>query len=53
MNIIIKLIIIYFIGIYFSYKIIKKNKHAPDSNIIKNLIFYKNKNYYQLIPYRI
>lgn len=41
-------------GLFISKIIFKNNNHAPDSNIIRNIL-YNNKNNikYKLIPYMI
>ncbi len=41
-------------GLFISKFIFKNNNHAPDSNIIKNILYNNNNNIkYKLIPYMI
>ena len=43
----------FILGLYISKLIFKNNCHAPDSNIIKNMIYMDNNIKYKLIPYEI
>jgi len=46
-------IISFIFGIYISKLLFKNNNHAPDSNIIKNIIYDNGIFKYKLIPYQI
>jgi hypothetical protein len=46
-------ILSFIFGLYISKLIFKNNNHAPDSNIIKNIIYMNNNIKYKLTPYVI
>ena len=53
MNNNISYILSFIFGLYISKFMFTNNNHAPDSNIIKNMIYMNNNIKYKLIPYEI
>ncbi len=46
-------ILSFIFGLYISKFMFTNNNHAPDSNIIKDIIYLNNNIKYKLIPYEI
>ena len=53
MNKYIYYILSFIFGLYISKFMFTNNNHAPDSNIIRNMIYMNNNIKYKLIPYEI